>query len=96
MNTYAKNDNRTLYCLIDEYLAGNIREKELCDEYYYSYNLEIEPDSLTEIEKRAFSKLAGVLERFSPFESDHNLDPRAFNNSEDVKSAAEEAKKLLG
>ena len=38
---YEKNDKRRVYWLIDLYLAGKIDDKTFCDEFYYSYDLEI-------------------------------------------------------
>ena len=39
---YEKNDKRRVYWLIDLYLAGKIDDKTFCDEFYYSYGLEMD------------------------------------------------------
>ena len=39
---YEKNDKRRVYWLIDLYLAGKIDDKTFCDEFYYSYDLEMD------------------------------------------------------
>ena len=85
MVIYEKNDKRRLYWLIDEYLSGNINESTFCDEFYYSYDLEIGPKALSDIEKQAFSDLSKVASRFSQYEEDHKLDPRAFTTVEQLR-----------
>jgi len=95
MSIYAKDDKRRLYWLIDEYLAGRINEDTFCDEYHYSYNLEIDPGTLNEIEREAFFTLGQVSDRFSPFESDYELDPHAFTTREDLRQTIEGVKKVL-
>ena len=60
------------------YLSGNISDKVFCDEFYYSYDLEIDLDTLTNIEKKAFSELSTGSDRFSEFEEDHIKYPKGF------------------
>ena len=43
---YEKNDKRRVYWLIDLYLAGKIDDKTFCDEFYYSYGLEMDGSTL--------------------------------------------------
>ena len=82
---YDKKDKRRLYWLIEQYLSAKIDESTFCDEYYYSYDLEIDDENLSEIERRAFSDLSKVCSRFSQHEEDHKLDSHAFFTSQDLR-----------
>lgn len=88
---YKINDKRRLYWLIEQYLSGKINETKFCDEFYYSYDLEIRgsDNSLSELEKEAFEELRKVSNRFSPYEEDHKLDPsgKAFSTLTQLKQA---------
>ena len=92
---YKKNDIRRLYWLIEEYLKGSINEATFCDEFYYSYDLEIDKISLNDIEKSAFSELGKVTSRFSQHEDDHKLDARAFVSAEELRKKVIETKEKL-
>ncbi|NML22436.1 magnesium and cobalt transport protein CorA [Pseudoflavitalea sp. G-6-1-2] len=92
---FEKNDKRRLYQLMDMYLSGNISDKVFCDEFYYSYDLEIDLDTLTDIEKKAFSELSTVSDRFSEFEEDHIKYPKGFYTSEELKQKITETKEKL-
>jgi hypothetical protein len=95
MNMFAKCDKRRLYWLIDQYLSGNIDETTFCDEFYYSYNLEIIPESLTKKEVQAFSELSKVSSRFSQYETDQELDPRAFSRTSELKQKIIETRDIV-
>lgn len=75
---FEKNDKQRLYQLMDMYLTGEISAKVFCDEFYYSYDLEIDSDSLTDIEKVVFAELSTVSDRFSEFGEDHIKYPKGF------------------
>jgi len=92
---FEKNDKRRLYWLIDQYLLGKITERVFCDEFYYSYSLEISDDILTELEQKYFSDLDKVSSRFSEYEEDHKLDARAFFTVEQLKEKIIETKEKL-
>ena len=68
---FEKNDKRRLYWLIDQYLSDKINEITFCDEFYYSYDLEMDYSMLTELEHKLFSELSTVAGRFSEYEEDH-------------------------
>ncbi|MBI4086574.1 hypothetical protein HY416_01175 [Candidatus Kaiserbacteria bacterium] len=95
MIIYDKNDRRRLYWLIDEYLSGNIDESTFCDEFYYSYSLEIDPKILSDIERKVFSELDKVASRFSQHEEDHAVGPRAYSTVEELKQKIIETKEKL-
>ena len=82
---FSKTDKRRLYELMDMYLSGKIDANSFCDEYYYCYDLEVDMDTLTELENKAFSDLGKVSSRFSPYKEDYALDIRAFNNEEQLR-----------
>ncbi len=65
---YDKNDKQRLYWLVDQYLLGKINEPTFCDEFYYSYHLEINSEMLNKIEQQAFLELSKVSSRFSHYE----------------------------
>lgn len=82
---YNKDDKRRLYWLIEQYILGQIDEPLFCDEYYYSYDLQISKDTLSDIERRVFSELSTVSSRFSQYKEDHKLDARAFTTLQELK-----------
>lgn len=92
---YAKNDKRRLYWLIDQYLAGTLNESTFCDEFYYSYCLEIEGGDLDESEKKVFEGLRITSSRFSPHEEDHRRDAHAFSTKEELRQAILDARSCL-
>jgi len=93
---YNKNDKRRLYWLIDEYLLGKINDSSFCEEFYFSYDLEVNSETLNEVEQQAFSELSKVSSRFSQYDEDHKLDARAFSTVEELKQKIAETKERLG
>ncbi|TCN60928.1 magnesium and cobalt transport protein CorA [Flavobacterium circumlabens] len=92
---YRKNDKRRLYWLIDEYILGKINESTFCDEYYYSYDLEIDNSTFTHNEKYIFSELSKVTSRFSQYEEDHILDSKAFSSIDELRQKVLETRDKL-
>ncbi len=92
---YDKKDKRRLYWIIDEYLLGKINEQVFCDEFYYSYDLELNHHTLTEIETISFSELSEVASRFSQFKEDHKLDASAFSSVMELRQKIVETKEKL-
>jgi hypothetical protein len=92
---FEKNDKRRLYWLLDQYLSGKITERVFCDEFYYSYSLEINDNDLTELEQKTFSELDKIASRYSEYEEDHKLDPKAFYTTEQLKQKIIETKEIL-
>lgn len=92
---FEKNDKKRVYWLIDQYLAGKIDAKTFCDEFYYSYDLEIKRSSLTQLESIAFSDLSIVAGRFSEFEEDHINYPGTYFTEEDLKKKVIETREVL-
>nr|WP_199156978.1 hypothetical protein [Pedobacter sp. ASV2] len=92
---YNKNDKRRLYWIIEQYLSGKIDEPVFCDEFYYSYDLEISNDTLSEIEQQVFSDLSKVSSRFSQYEEDHKLDAKAFSTVTELRQKIIETKEKL-
>ena len=89
---YEKNDKRRLFWLMDEYLAGRIDESTFCDEFYYSFDLQIEKKDLSATELVAYTELDLVAGRFSPFEEDHRLDSRAYSTDKELRQKIVETK----
>lgn len=92
---YDKNDKRRLYWLIDQYLLGKITASIFCDEFYYSYDLEIDGNTLNDAEKMAFAELGQISSRFSQYEEDHKVDKRAFSTKEELKQKIIETQQKL-
>ncbi len=92
---YDKKDKRRLYWLINQYSLGNIDELSFCDEFYYSYDLEIDYSSLTDIEKVSFDELSHVASRFSEYEEDHRIDAKVFSSVEELRQKILETKNKL-
>lgn len=92
---YDKKDKRRLYWLIDEYLSGKIDEPTFCDEFYYTYNLEMDNKLLNDSERKVFSELSKVTSRFSQYDEDHKLDARAFATVQELKLKIIETKEKL-
>lgn len=84
-----------IYSLIDDYLTGKISVQHFCDEFYYAYDLELDRDGLSEIEKKTFSEISRVTSRFSQYKEDHNLDQRAFTTQKEVDKVIIEANNKL-
>ena len=92
---FEKDDKRRLYWLMDSYLSDKIDERTFCDEFYYSYSLEISDDDLSELEKKVFPELDTVSSRFSEFEEDHKLDARAFYTKDQLYQKIQETRDKL-
>lgn len=92
---FEKNDKRRLPRIMDMYLSGEIDAKTFCDEYYYSYDLEIDSNDLTDLEKLVYSELSSVSSRFSPYPEDHSGLPHGFNTEEELRKKIEETKEKL-
>jgi len=83
---YAKNDKRRLYWLMSSYLEGTINESVFCDEFYYSYDLEIRgSNTLCQEEIDLFKELNLTSSRYSPYKSDHELDSKAFTTEKQLR-----------
>lgn len=85
---YSKCDKKRIYWLMDEYLSGRLNETAFCDEFYYSYDLELDHSTLSDLERQYFSKLNMVVSRFSPYPEDQKLDPNAFSSVNELREMA--------
>lgn len=92
---YSKDDKRQLYWLIDQYLSGKIDESTFCDEFYYCYDLGIDYNMLSEPELQIFDELNSISSRFSKYEEDHKLSPKAYASVEELKKKIIETKEKL-
>lgn len=82
---YEKNNKRKIYQLIDTYLSGEINESIFCHEFYVTYDLELDHDTLNADEYRAFYDLSEITSRFSEFEKDIKEHPGVYHTKEEVK-----------
>ena len=93
---YEKNDKLRIYQLLDLYLSNKIDERTFCDEFYSSYDLEVDFDTLEEDEYKAFYDLSEVACRFSEFEEDIKKYPGVYRTKEELKRKIIETKEKLG
>lgn len=77
------------------FLSKRITASVFCNEFYYSYNLEIDYDTLSPVEYSAFSELEKVSCRFSPFKEDLEKYPGAYSDEEELKQKIIETKEKL-
>lgn len=92
---YAKNDKRRLYQLLKLYLSQQITASTFCDEFYFCYDLELNHSTLTESEMQLFAELDKVCSRFSPYEEDYKLDPKAFVTETELHQVASNVQNQL-
>jgi hypothetical protein len=92
---FEKNDKRRLYQLINMYLSDIITASVFCNEFYYSYNLEIDDEVLNELEQKCFFELAKVTDWFSEFENDHIKYPGLYCNELELRQKVLETKEKL-
>lgn len=92
---YDKNDKRRLYQLMDMYLTKFITAPIFCDEFYYSYDLEIDFDTLTKLEHETFSELSAISSRFSQFEDDLKNYPEVYYSEDELRKKIIETKEKL-
>jgi hypothetical protein len=92
---YEKTDKRRLYWLIDMYLSGKIDAPTFNDEFYYCYSQELDYGQLTGKEEKEFDKVSNVAGRYSPYEEDHKLNPKAFFTEEQLKQTVESVQETL-
>ena len=92
---YAKNDKRRLYELLKLYLSQRITASNLCDEFYFCYDLELDHSTLTELEKQVFIELDKVCSRFSPYKEDYKLDPKAFVTEAELQQVVRDVQNQL-
>lgn len=92
---FNKDDKRRLYQLMDLLLKEQITAPVFCDEFYYCYDLEIDIETLSNVEKLAFSELSKVTSRFSQFNEDHEKYPNGFFTEEELREKIIETMQIL-
>lgn len=92
---FAVTDKRKLYWLIDQYLNNVLDADTFCDEYYDSFDLNIDSDTLTKEEHDAFWALSKIVHRFSPFEDDIKKYPGTYFTEEDLRAKIIATKDIL-
>ncbi len=92
---YEATNKRRIYQLIDMYLSKKIDEETFCEDFVPSYGVELDYDTITREERKAFSELQTVASRFSPFEEDHKKNPYFFYTKEQLKAKIIETREKL-
>lgn len=92
---YEKTDKRRIYQLIEMYLSNKINESTFCYEFYCSYDLELNYESLLEDEYQAFYELSEITSRFSEFENDFKKYPGVYYTNEELSRKIIETKEKL-
>lgn len=85
-------DKRRIYKIIDMYLSGKIDEITFVNEFYYSYDLEVDRKTLNEEERSAFFELGQVAGRMTEFEEDILECPGFFYTKDQLKKKIEETR----
>lgn len=92
---YEKTDKRRIYQLMDMFLTGQIDAWTFCYEYYNCYDLELDMDTLTELEAKAFYDLSTISGRFTNIEEDLKIYPGTYFTEEQLKLKIIETKDKL-
>jgi hypothetical protein len=92
---YKKNDKKRLYWIIEKYLSGEIDAWIFCDDFYESYDLEIDSANLSLTEKTAFQELGEVAGRYSGSEEDQRTTSGFLYTEKELKRKVLETKKKL-
>ena len=90
-----RSDKQYLLVLIALYLENKITTTAFCNEFYYSYDLEVNENDLTAVEKMLYEELSIVTSRFSDYEEDHKALPNGFSTKEELKTKAQEVFDVL-
>jgi hypothetical protein len=77
------------------YLSDKINESTFCHEFYCSYDLELDYDTLMEEEYKAFYELSEITSRFSEFEEDVKKYPGVYYTKEELNKKIVETKEKL-
>ncbi len=92
---FNKDDKRRLYQLMDLFLEEQITASFFCNEFYYSYDLEIDNETLSKVEQLAFSDLSSVSSRFSQFNEDFEKYPGVYYNETQLRKKIIETRERL-
>ncbi len=92
---FPKDDKRRLYWLLEQYLSGRIDGNTFCDEYYYCYDLELDYDTLSDKERKAFRDLSLVSGRFSSIKEDIKRYPGTYFTEENLRKKVQETREKL-
>lgn len=88
-------DKKRIYWLMDEFLSGTITGRKFSDEFYVSYDLEIDDSTLTDKEKDVFADLGNITSRFSEFKDDLVKFPKVYFSENQLRIAVGNAKEKL-
>ena len=92
---YERTDKRRIYQLINMYLAEKIDEATFCNEFYCSYDLELDYDNLTNEEHQVLSELGKFASRFSEFYEDIKKYPGVYYTKNELRTKIIETKQKL-
>jgi hypothetical protein len=92
---FERKDKRRIYQLINMYLAGKISENTFCDDFVPTYHQELDYDTLTEEEHKAFSELGIIAARFSDIIEDLIMYPGVYYTKLDLKKKIVETHEKL-
>jgi len=65
---YDSSDKSKIYNIIDQYTSHETDAHNFCDQFLKCYGMEVDPNTLTTQEEKAFSKLADLAVEFAAFE----------------------------
>jgi hypothetical protein len=92
---FENQDKKKLYWLIDQYLSNKMSARDFCSNYHVCYDVELDLNSITTLEKQLFSELSIIAGRFSPYDQDHKNFPNVFYTENELKQKIIDVKKKL-
>lgn len=87
-------EKEKLYYLLTEFNKGNYDIKTFCDQFTEIYDLELDYESLTNLEYQLFHDLKVMTARFSQYEEDLKM-PNVYFSAEQVIAKINEVCKQL-
>lgn len=88
-------DKKRIYWLINQYLENKITQCNFADEYYKSYCLETDLNTLTDKETKVFDELAEVATRFTDIEEDLKNYPGVYYTPQELDQKIMQTRKAL-
>ncbi len=88
----ARTDKRRIYQLIEQYSSGKINESTFCNEFYYSYDLELDYETLLKDEYEEFYNLSLVTRRFCESEEDIKKHPGVYTTKDELNQIVKQTK----
>lgn len=80
-----KRSKNYIYHLMKELVKKEISPRKFCNEFYECFDLNIDLNLLSEVEKKQFESLSDVAGRFSEFQEDIDKFPKAYSDEKELR-----------